>query len=120
MGGWLTRIEQLSGEFIDDCQWLFDRIKERRTSQQDLLAEFNRRIAQGDGREISRSALNRYVARVRSGAVKRPELAHTLAEPPGEVLTSSAKVLLTERLGAQAAIRVEELVFELISVAPHN
>lgn len=111
----LSRIELLPERFIVDCQWLYDRLREKRNTQLALLAEFNRRLAEGGEREISKSVLCRYAAKVRRGEIGRPEPVKTLMEGGG-ILTGVARQRLSQRLGRTSVHHLEVLLAGLATV----
>jgi len=105
----LTSLETLPESTLADCQWLYDAIKTQRMDQVDMLAEFNSRLAAAGHLPISRSSLNRYVMKVRGGAVKRPRAISATPADAAEspIFADEFRRKLVEKQGVHAVTMLE-------------
>ena len=107
--GRLSTIDLLPAEADDTVTWAFGELRERARTQQDIHAEFNKRLAEIQLGPISFSAFNRHSIRLSAMARRHEEV---------RAITSA----LTERLDPgqaddltiMAAETIKTLVFELM------
>lgn len=69
-----TKIELTPDEGLPALQRAFDRVKERRSTQYQILADTNAAFAEVGLEPMTISAFNRWVLRIRAGNVRRPVL----------------------------------------------
>lgn len=112
----LTTIETMPEELLPQCQWLYDSIKARRMSQSEMMNEFNRRIADSGEPAVSRSGLNRYVMRVRSGEIRRPEaIEQPIIQHSIRIFTPEFRRKLVEKQGASSTALLEATLSALVA-----
>ena len=88
----LSRIETLPDAAVPLVRRLFDAVRERRQSQEAMLAEMNAELASLGLDPISRSSFNRWVQRVRHGDATRPRV--PLSDRRVEISATTAKLVV--------------------------
>lgn len=117
----LTSIETLPEAVIADAQWLFDTIVAERMSQTEMLEQFNQRMATARQGKASMSGLNRYVIKVRSGSVRRPQaIAMASASPTPSILQDQFRAALVKKQGLHATLALEAALSALLQAEAND
>lgn len=109
----LSTIETLPLHLTADVQWLYDMIQSRRMTQLSMMSGFNRRLRAAGEEPCSKSGFNRYVLKVRAGAVRRPVVDVASAASP-EIFTAPFRAGLVSAIG-DAATKAQEAALAVLA-----